>query len=177
MLSVAGVGTCTRSLNMADILIVYYSLEGNIDFVARTLAKKTGANLCRLETVKEYPKKGLLKFLHGGKDSLSGFKPELKTVLPDVSAYKTIVIGAPVWAGKPAAPINTYLDTADFSGKRVFVFTSSAGGSPAKALELMSAMVAKKGAVLGGTAAFVNPIRTPAAAVDAVGDFAKKITG
>lgn len=83
---------------MADTLIAYYSLEGNIDFVARELAKEIGADLFRIETVKAYPERGLAKFFHGGKDTVMGARPELKAPLPDLSAYSTVVLGMPVWA-------------------------------------------------------------------------------
>lgn len=160
---------------MADTLIVYYSLEGNIDFVARKLAKELNADLHRIETVKEYPKKGLAKFLHGGKDAVSGFKPELKNELPSLSDYAKIVVGSPVWAGKPAAPINTFLEKSDFSGKTVFAFASSAGGNAEKCLKAISDTITKKGGTIYATASFTNPARNPEAALDSINAFAEKI--
>ena len=40
---------------MADTLVVYYSLEGNVDFLARENADEMKADLLRPETEKEYP--------------------------------------------------------------------------------------------------------------------------
>ncbi|MBR1640382.1 MAG: NAD(P)H-dependent oxidoreductase [Treponema sp.] len=158
---------------MADTLIIYYSLEGNVDFLARDLAKKLNADLFRIETVKNYPKKGLFKFLHGGKDAISGFKPELKTTLPDISLYKSIVIGTPVWAGNPAAPINTVLDELDFSGKKVAAFASSAGGDAVKTLEIISSKV--RNAEVSLTESFKNPLKNIDEAMEKLDAFAKKI--
>ena len=146
---------------MSNAIIIYYSLEGNIDFLARAAAKEDGAELCRLETVKEYPKKGLMKFLHGGRDASFGFKPELKTALPDLSAYERIIIGTPVWASKPAAPINTFLEQADFKDKNVSILVSSAGGSPAKCIDIITNVVTAKGGTVTGSLAFVNPLKKP----------------
>ena len=146
---------------MSNAIIIYYSLEGNIDFLARAAAKESGAELCRLETVKEYPKKGLMKFLHGGRDASFGFKPELKTTLPDLSAYERIIIGTPVWASKPAAPINTFLEKADFKDKNVSILVSSAGGSPAKCIDIIKNVVTAKGGTVTGSLAFVNPLKKP----------------
>ena len=158
---------------MADTLVIYYSLEGNVDFVARDLAKKLDADVCRIETVKNYPKKGLAKFLHGGKDSVSGFKPELKNSLPDISSYSTVVIGTPVWAGKPAAPINTVLEKLDFEGKKVAAFASSAGGNAKKTLELISSKVRNAGVFC--TESFTSPLRDAEASISKIEAFAAKI--
>ena len=159
---------------MADTLIVYFSLEGNVDFVSRELAKELGADLYRLQTVKEYPKKGLMKFVHGGRDTIKGFKPELKA-LPDLSAYKTILVGAPVWASKPAAPLNTFFDGADFSGKSVSLFASSAGGNSKKCLSIMRAIAGKKGGTVKAEEEFTNPLKDPEKTIAQVEAFAERI--
>ena len=161
---------------MADTLIAYYSLEGNIDFVANELASLLNADKCRLETVKEYPKKGLVKYLHGGKDTLKGFKPELKTTIPDLAQYSTVIVGAPVWANGPAAPIMTFLEAADFTGKKVSFFTSSMGGSSAKTLKTMADAATSKGAasVVPGFAV-VNPLKKQDSAKAKIAEFAESL--
>lgn len=159
---------------MADTLIVYFSLEGNVDFVSRELAKELGADLYRLQTVKEYPKKGLMKFVHGGRDTIKGFKPELKA-LPDLSAYKSILVGVPVWASKPAAPLNTFFDGADFSGKSVSLFASSAGGNSKKCLSIMREIAGKKGGTVKAEEEFTNPLKDPEKTIAQVKAFAERI--
>ena len=160
---------------MADTLIVYFSLEGNVDFVSRELAKELGADLYRLQTVKEYPKKGLMKFVHGGRDTIKGFKPELKGQLPNLSAYKTILVGAPVWASKPAAPLNTFFDGADFSSKSVSLFASSAGGNSKKCLSIMREIAGKKGGTVKAEEEFTNPLKDPEKTIAQVKAFAERI--
>ena len=46
--------------------VVYYSLQGNIRYVAEKVAKETGADLIELIPVKAYPDKGMVKFIWGG---------------------------------------------------------------------------------------------------------------
>ena len=55
--------------------VVYYSLEGNIHFVAEKVAKEIGADLVRLSPSKAYPDKGFKKFLWGGKAAAMKDKP------------------------------------------------------------------------------------------------------
>lgn len=160
---------------MAKTLIVYYSLEGNVDFVAKKIAETLGADIFRIETLKEYPKKGLLKFFHGGKDVVSGIKPELKGELPSLEGYDKLVIGAPVWAAKPAAPLNTFFDKVDLSGKKCYAFASSAGGNSKKCLEIMASEIAKKGGTVEACAEFTNPLKKPDVALVTIAEFAGKI--
>jgi menaquinone-dependent protoporphyrinogen IX oxidase len=40
--------------------------------------------------------------------------------------YDTIIIGAPIWAGKPIPPLRTYLKEADLKRKRVAFYICSA---------------------------------------------------
>lgn len=160
---------------MSDKIVVYYSLEGNVDYLAKEIASKTGADLLKLETVKEYPKKGLIKFLHGGRDVSFGFKPELKTEIPDLSAYSTIILGTPVWASKPAAPINTFFDKVSLRGKEVFAFASSAGGDATKCINTISALVANQGATFCGAESFANPLKNREAAQEKLDSLLKKL--
>ena len=160
---------------MSKTLIVYYSLEGNVDFVAKKIAENLGADIFRIETLKEYPKKGLLKFFHGGKDVVSGVKPELKGELPSLEGYDKIVIGAPVWAAKPAAPLNTFFDKVDLSGKKCYAFASSAGGNSKKCLEIMAAEITRKGGTVEACAEFTNPLKKTDAALVTIAEFAGKI--
>lgn len=158
---------------MAKTLIIYYSLEGNVDFVAHALAKELNADIFRLETVKEYPKKGLAKFFHGGKDVVSNSCPELKALPETLSPYEQIVLGTPVWASRPAAPLNTLFANIDFAGKKVAAFASAGGDNVGKTFDVIAAKL--KNATLGATAAFKNPAKTPETALEKVKAFAEKL--
>ncbi len=161
---------------MSKSLVIYYSLEGNVDFLAGEIAKEIDADICKVETVKEYPKKGLAKFFHGGKDVVINLRPELKTALPDISSYELIVIGTPVWASRPASPINTVLHELDFAGKKLAAFCSSASGVQGKTFESIASK-AKNLDTLCATASFKNPLLNKDAALNEIKAFASKLRG
>ena len=140
--------------------------------MARALAKESGADLFRLESVKDYPKKGLMKYFHGGRDASFGYKPDLKET-PDISSYGRVVLGTPVWAGKMSAPLASFIDSADFTGKEVFAVISSMGGPAKKCAEQISAEVQKKGGAFKGVEAFVNPLRRAEPALEKIKELAK----
>ncbi|MFA6856126.1 MAG: flavodoxin [Treponema sp.] len=140
---------------MSNTAIIYYSLEGNVDYIAKLLAYKIGADLIQLETVKEYPKEGLLKFIIGGCDATFGIRPALKNALPDFDQFSTIVIGTPVWAGRPCAPINTFLHKAKITGKRIALFACCSGGPTEKCFSRMESLLTGNTIITCDT--FINP--------------------
>ena len=104
--------------------IVYYSLNGNSEFVAKDLAGRLGGDLVRLECQKPYPAKGPLKFIKGGKDAMAGVKAPLRPYTFDEKDYDLVILAFPVWADKVPPAINTFL--------RVALVVSSASGSGEK---------------------------------------------
>ncbi|MBQ9467631.1 MAG: flavodoxin family protein [Clostridia bacterium] len=118
-------------------LIVYYSLTGNVDFAARTLSERIGADLLRLEVQKDYPDKGIKKFLFGGKSAVMGEKPPLKPYSFAAGDYERIVFCSPIWAGTFAPPLRTFIgeNASALSGKRFAALLCCSGGGSKKAFE------------------------------------------
>jgi flavodoxin len=115
-----------------SILVVYYSLEGNTEFVAKELAAQTDAELIRLEPVKEIPKTGFGKYFFGGKAALTHAFTHLKPIEAQVDAYEAIVLAGPVWAATYPPAIGTFLDEHRFSGKDVYLVATSKSGNAGK---------------------------------------------
>ena len=59
-------------------IIVYFSLEGNTEYIAEGLAKAVSADKLRLEPKKAYSTSGFSKFFWGGKSAVMAEKPELE---------------------------------------------------------------------------------------------------
>lgn len=118
------------------ILIVYYSYEGNTEFVAESIHKITGGDLLRLEVVSEKEKKGFSKYLWGGSQVIMGKKPELKTPKYDIKDYDLVFLGSPIWASSFAPAFNTYLDGLnELTGKDIALFCCHAGSGGTKAFK------------------------------------------
>ena len=119
-------------------IVVFYSLEGNTKEAAQKVAEALGADVMELVPVKEIPKKGLLKFLHGGAGATKGKGTELKPYTLDASSYDAIVLGTPVWAGKPAMAMNQFLMDLKTPEKVVGAFAFAASGNCEKCLASLS---------------------------------------
>ena len=63
----------------------------------------------------------------GKKEREANARPALKTALPDLSAYGTIVLAHPIRGGNMPMPVRTFLDAVDLFGKRVAHVTTHGG--------------------------------------------------
>ena len=106
-------------------LVVYYTRGGNTRFVAETIAAEIGADM--EEVVDLRKRSGILGYLRGGKDASQGKETEISPTIKSPTGYELIILGSPIWAGKPAPAITTYLKKNDLSGKKVAVFFSQGG--------------------------------------------------
>jgi flavodoxin len=136
-------------------LVVYYSYEGNTAVVAEAIKKALGADAIRLETIDEKRRAGLVKYVWGGRQAVTGARPSLKPCSADWGGYDLFVFGCPVWAGQPAPALMSFLDTFETlpaRGKRAAVFCCSMG-APGKTLETLKARLSAL--ALAGEQSFV----------------------
>lgn len=115
-------------------LVLYYSFEGNTDYVAKEIASRLGADIQRVEPVKELKSKGFSKFIWGGKQAVMKTKPPIKPLAKATAEYDMVLIGTPVWASTYAPPIRTLLENENLHGKKVGFFYCHDGG-PGKVLD------------------------------------------
>ncbi len=140
--------------------VVYYSMSGNTRQTAEKIARRTGADLIRIEPVKEYPSKGFKKFLWGGKSAVMGDTPALQPYRFD-GDYDAIVIGTPLWAGTMTPPIKSFIkeNRDKLIGKSISAFICCAGGGAEKAFEKIKAEVGTD--TLSAQMILINPKEKP----------------
>ena len=62
-------------------------------------------------------------------------RPELADKSADIAAYDTVYVGFPVWWYIAPTIINSFLESCDFSGKKIILFATSGGSGFGKAVE------------------------------------------
>lgn len=139
-------------------LVVFYSLDGNAEFIAEVIGNKLQADIVKLETVKPFPKEGCGKYFKGGMSVVLKSKPKLANQIIDISAYDNIVIGTPVWASSFASPINTFISKYKISGKKLALFLTSGGPDVEKCFDKLK--IALAGNEIVGGIDFIEPIKT-----------------
>ena len=118
-------------------LLVFYSLEGNTEYIADRICEKIGCDKLKLIPKKAYKDKGFAKFLWGGKSAVMAETPELESYDVDLDKVDELIIGFPVWASTITPPIRTFLtDNKDaLKGKKLAVYACQAGNGAPKAME------------------------------------------
>jgi len=106
-------------------LVVYYTRGGNTRFVGETIAAEIGADLEEVVDLKK--RSGIFGYLSGGKDARQGKETKISPTIKFPAGYELVVVGCPIWAGRPAPALTTYLRKNDLSGKKVAVFFSQGG--------------------------------------------------
>ena len=122
-------------------IVVYYSLEGNTKQAAKRLAGQIQAELLEIRPLKDIPKEGGKKFMIGGMQAMFGICPKIADTAFDLSSYDEIILGTPVWAGKCAPAIRSFLKKNHPDDKVVAVFTCSGGGDNAGCISDLEKML------------------------------------
>lgn len=109
-----------------SILVAYYSRTNVTKKLAEAIANETGADIEEIVSKVKYD--GKIGFARGGKDALSEKIIDLEPLNYDVSDYDMVYLGVPVWAGKAANPMVSYIkqNEGKFNDVKFFV---TAGGS------------------------------------------------
>lgn len=124
---------------MKKMLVVYYSWSnGNTKRIAEQLARKTGADLARIDTMQPYTGSHEQVVDQGQREVEAGYMPPIKPLPVSVSDYDVIAIGTPTWWYTMAPAVLTFLTTQDFSGKTVIPFMTN-GGWPGRVIKDMEA--------------------------------------
>lgn len=134
-------------------LVVYYTRGGNTRFIAETIAAEIGADIEEVIDLKK--RSGILGYLSGGRDAMQGKETEISPTIKSPVDYELIVVGGPIWAGKPAPAITTYLKKNDLSGKKVAVFFSQ-GGKKITGFEQAKALISNSECI--GELSVIQPL-------------------
>jgi len=155
-------------------LIVYYSMSGNTEAVAKAIGREIHADLLSLEPEKDYPSSGFKKYFWGGKSAVMAEKPKLKPYQFDANKYDTIIFGFPVWAGNIAPPIRTFLADNFLNASVYAAYACQSGSGAEKAFRKLKECL---GHDLSRTMILIDPKDKPAPAKDLqIRTFCKELT-
>lgn len=108
-------------------LIVYYSYEGNSEFISKEINKRIKSDIVAIEPLKEKVSKSLFRFVWGAKEVYMTKKPDIKDIDIDFSKYDIIFIGTPCWFGTFAPPLNTFFNKYKIENKRIAIYVCNGG--------------------------------------------------
>lgn len=137
---------------MKNAMVAYFSASGVTAKVARRLAKAIDADLFEIRPETPYTRADLNWMDKKSRSTLEmndpSCRPAMAQVL-DVSAYDVIFVGFPIWWYREPSIIDTFMESADFTGKTVVPFCTSGGSGIGDSAQNMQALargaVVKKG--------------------------------
>lgn len=101
--------------------------KGNTEIVAEKIQALTGADMFKVETVKEYPFDYYDCCAVAKQELKDDARPKLVRSIESISEYDTIYIGTPIWYGHVAMAIFSAIEGLDFSGKNIKLFVTHEG--------------------------------------------------
>ena len=125
------------------ILVAYFSASGVTAKVAKKMAEAAGADLFEIRPEQPYTKADLNWMDKKSRSTLEMNDRNCRPAMaekPDVSGYDVILVGFPVWWYREPSIIDTFLESADFTGKTVVPFCTSGGSGLGDSAKNMQAL-------------------------------------
>ena len=115
---------------MKKILVAYFSASGVTKKVAERMAGAVGADLFEIAPAQPYTRADLNWMDKRSRSTVEmkdrSCRPEI-AVKPDTAPYDVIFVGFPVWWYREPSIVDTFMESADFTGKTVVPFCTSGG--------------------------------------------------
>lgn len=110
-----------------SVLVAYYSRTNITKKLAEEIAAKLNADIEEINPKVNY--NGKIGYMRGGKDAISEKIIDLEQTKYDPSNYDVVYLGVPVWAGKSATPMISYIkeNEGKFNEVKFFVTAGSSG--------------------------------------------------
>lgn len=123
------VATSNDATNDNKILVAYFSATGNTKSVASTLATAIGADLFEIVPEQPYTSEDLNWHNDKSRSSVEmgdrSSRPAIASKIADISQYKIVFVGSPIWWGREPSIMDTFIESYDFAGKTVIPFVTS----------------------------------------------------
>lgn len=124
---------------MSKKLVAYFSASGNTANLAKKLAASASADLYEIKPAVPYTSADLNWQNKQSRSSIEmsdhSSRPAIADKNANIAEYDTVYIGFPVWWYIAPTIINTFLESYDFSGKKIILFATSGGSGFGKAVQ------------------------------------------
>ena len=129
---------------MKKILVAYFSASVETKKLAKTIAGVTGGDLFEIAPQVPYTAADL-DWMDAGSRSTVEMKdkksrPAMAGQVQDMGQYETVFVGFPIWWYQAPRIIETFLESYDFTGKKVVPFATSGGSGLGKTEDILKAV-------------------------------------
>ncbi|WP_299080463.1 flavodoxin [uncultured Fretibacterium sp.] len=110
------------------VLVAFFSWGGTTRGIAGEVRKQSGGDLFEIEPVREYSSDYNTVLNEAQRDQRENARPKLKGRVENFGQYDVILLGYPNWWASVPAPVASFLESYDFSGRTIIPFCSHGGG-------------------------------------------------
>lgn len=115
------------------ILVVYFSATGTTKTIAQKVAKAAKGRLYEIVPAQAYTSTDLNWHNQQSRSSLEMNTPDSRPAIAgeavNINDYDVIFLGYPIWWDFAPRPVNTFIESHHFDGKRMIPFATSGGSS------------------------------------------------
>ena len=128
------------------VLVVYYSRSGVTRRAAGGIAaefRRAGCEVVVEELRERVDRSGLLGWLRAGRDAWLGRSSELEPLRAEPASFDVVVLGTPVWAGRPTPAVRSFLARRAGELGRVAFFATHGGGGADRTLRMLEGLAGR----------------------------------
>ena len=118
------------------VLVAVFSASGVTKKVGKEIARIAGADFHEIIPGEIYTSADLDWTDKKSRSSVEmndpSARPEIANRVADMGSYDTVIVGFPIWWGVAPRIIETFLESYDFSGKKIIPFCTSGGSGVGK---------------------------------------------
>ena len=135
-------------------LVAYFSASGTTKKVADELAAAIGADIYEIRPKAPYTRADLDWMDKKSRSTVEMKDPSSRPELADrnarIAEYDEVFLGFPIWWYVAPTIINTFLESYDFSGKKIVLFATSGGSGFGRTREALAGSAKGATIVEGG---------------------------
>ena len=139
---------------MTQKLVAYFSASGVTEKAAQLLAEAVGADLHEIRPKVPYTKADLNWMNKKSRSSVEmankDYRPEIEESDMHPEGYDVIYLGFPIWWYVAPTIVNTFLESHDFSGKKIVLFATSGGSKFGKTAQELRVSVPANTQIMEG---------------------------
>ena len=114
-----------------NVLVAVFSASGVTKSVGEAVARAAGADFFEIVPKQPYTTADLDCMNKKSRSSIEmndpSARPGINGKVADMASYDTVIVGFPIWWGVAPRIIDTFLESYDFSGKKIIPFCTSGG--------------------------------------------------
>lgn len=127
------------------VLVVYFSASGKTKKVAEKIAEELNSDIYEIKPEVAYSKADLNWMNPRSRSSVEmkdkKFRPKLDISHIDITEYDIIYLGFPIWWYVAPTIVNTFLESYDFSNKKIVLFATSGSSGFGNTIEELKVSV------------------------------------